>query len=54
MELIPESTDPNNPGCKEMVEDYIKSQDADYQLDTILMKACEPNIRKHCDVSMLD
>ncbi|XP_067931662.1 Golgi apparatus protein 1-like isoform X2 [Watersipora subatra] len=45
---IPESKDPNVPGCREMVEDYIMDQDSDYQLDTILMQACEPTIQKHC------
>ena len=36
-----------------MMEEYITAQDEDYQLDYILMKACEPTIKTHCEVSIV-
>jgi len=36
--------------CVKLLGQYIEDQDADYQLDFILMKSCEPTLKKHCEV----
>lgn len=37
--------------CKKMLEEYIEDQDADIHMDYIIMKSCEPTMKKYCDVS---
>lgn len=36
--------------CEELVREFTEDQDEDLDLDTVLMRACTPMIKKFCEV----
>jgi len=42
---------PDGSDCKAKLEEFIKDEDRDLNLDYILMKSCEPVISEYCEVS---